>query len=172
MSEDANTPEQGLRLPPSVVSRADVARLATELERIDNDLSTNSVRTKVGAGTFDVPPMSRQLADFVLENKLDLAAATTRTRLIKQVGTMKDTLPIIHMTFAAEADGESLGELALWLRQEVHPQAVIAVGLQPGLVAGVYVRTANRVFDLSLRGALKGGREILTNELGALRGRA
>lgn len=115
--------------------------------------------------------MSRQLADFVLENKLDVAAATTRTQLIKRVGAMKDTLPIVHMTFASEADRESLGQLALWLRTSVHPQAVIDVGLQPGLVAGVYLRTANRVFDLSLKGALKQGRGILASDLEALRAR-
>ncbi len=171
MSDDAPLALDSLNLPPSVVSKADVARMSVELERIDNDLSTNTVRTKVGATAGEVPPMSRQLADFVLENKLDLGAPTTRTQLIKYVNSMKDTLPIIHMTFASEADRESLGQLALWLRQEVHPQAVIDVGLQPGLVAGVYVRTANRVFDLSLKGALKGGREILTNELRALYGR-
>lgn len=172
MSDDAPLTLDGLSLPPSVVSKADVARLGVELERIDNDLSTNAVRTKVGATAQDVPPMSRQLADFVSVNKLDLNVATMRTQLIKYVNGMKDTLPIIHMTFASEADRESLGQLALWLRQEVHPQAVIDVGLQPGLVAGVYVRTANRVFDLSLKGALKGGRDILTNELKALYGRA
>ena len=160
-----------LMLPASVVSKADVARLAAELERIDSDLSTNTVRAKVGASTFEVPPMSRQLADFVLENKLDVAAATTRTQLIKRVGAMKDTLPIVHMTFASEADRESLGQLALWLRTSVHPQAVIDVGLQPGLVAGVYLRTANRVFDLSLKGALKQGRGILASDLEALRAR-
>ncbi len=172
MNETLTAAASVVKLPPSVVSRADVARLGVELERVDNDMSTNAVRTRVGATANEVPPMSRQLADFVLLNKLDLNAAPTRSQLIKLVNGMKDTLPIIHMTFAAEADRESLGELALWLRQEVHPQAVIDVGLQPGLVAGVYVRTANKVFDLSLKGALKGGRQILTNELKALYGRA
>ncbi len=170
MSEEVSL-LQDLILPASVVSKADVARLAAELERIDSDLSTNTVRSKVGASTFEVPPMSRQLADFVLENKLDIATATTRTQLIKRVGAMKDTLPIVHMTFASEADRESLGQLALWLRTSVHPQAVIDVGLQPGLVAGVYLRTANRVFDLSLKGALKQGRGILASDLEVLRAR-
>lgn len=170
MSDDAPLALDRLSLPPSVVSKADVARLGVELERIDNDLSTNTVRTKVGAATQDVPPMSRQLADFVLENKLDINVATLRTQLIKQVNNMKDTLPIIHMTLREQSQAIA-GRMTLWLRQEVHPQAVIDVGLQPGLVAGVYVRTANRVFDLSLKGALSGSRDILTNELRSLYGR-
>jgi F0F1-type ATP synthase delta subunit len=74
------------------------------------------------------------------------------------------------MTFAVEADRESLMQLAQWVRETVHPQAVIAVGLQPGLIAGVYLRTPNHVHDLSLRAALDGGHEILVNDLEALRG--
>jgi F0F1-type ATP synthase delta subunit len=54
----------------------------------------------------------------------------------------------------------------------VHKQAVIEVGLQPALIAGVYIRTPNHVQDLSLRAMLKGGRDILIKELEALRGSA
>jgi F0F1-type ATP synthase delta subunit len=75
------------------------------------------------------------------------------------------------MTFAVTADPESLQQLALWLRTTINPQAVIAVGLQPSLVAGVYLRTPNHVHDLSLRAMLKNGRGLLVEELGALRGR-
>ena len=92
---------------------------------------------------------------------------------LKNVGLLIGLLLGVNLsTFASEADRESLGQLALWLRTSVHPQAVIDVGLQPGLVAGVYLRTANRVFDLSLKGALKQGRGILASDLEALRARS
>ena len=41
---------------------------------------------------------------------------------------------------------------------------------EQGIVT-VYLRTANRVFDLSLKGALKQGRGILASDLEALRAR-
>lgn len=157
-------------LPPSIVSKADFLRLVNELERVDDELTTSAVRSKVGADGGAQPTMNQALTDFLQVNELHIGDTAERTQLLKQMNTMKNGLPIVHMTFASEADRESLGQLALWLRTEVHPQAVIDVGLQPGLVAGVYLRTANKVFDLSLKGALAGGREILTKELGALRG--
>lgn len=161
-----------LTLPPSIVSKADLSRLMNELERVDNDLTTNSVRAKVGRQDAGLPPMSDQLTAFLQQNSLELTDSNERTKLIGRLRALKDSVPIIHMTFAVEADPESLGQIALWLRQTVHPLAVIAVGLQPGLVAGAYIRTSNKVFDLSLRGALKSGRHILNEELEALRGRA
>jgi F0F1-type ATP synthase delta subunit len=101
-------------------------------------------------------------------NKLSLEKSTERTELIRQLHIFKDNVPVIHMTFAVEADTESLGQIAQWLRESIHPQAVIAVGLQPGLVAGVYLRTPNHVHDLSLRTKLRTSRGVLLKELEAL----
>ena len=117
-----------------------------------------------------MPTMSAQLSEFLKKNDLNLEESKTRSALIKQLRTMKDKVPIVHMTFAVETDAESLQQLAAWLRSSIHPQAVIDVGLQPALVAGVYLRTPNHVHDLSLRGKLQGSRELLVKELGAFRG--
>lgn len=174
MSPTEQTPPVAeLVLPPSVISRADVARLVNELERVDAELTTKGIRQRVGGVEQPLPSVSSQCADFLkLNASISVHDAAERARLIARVHKLKDTAPVIHMTFAVEADGESLGQIAQWLRTAVHPQAVIAVGLQPGLVAGVYLRTTNRVLDLSLRGALKGARGVLEADLGALRERA
>lgn len=153
-------------LPPSVVSRVDVSRLVSEAERVDGIMTTNSVREKTGAESQAKPVMSQQLTDFLQQNELELGDdSNARTNLVSQLRQLKDKVPIIHMTFAVTADPESLGELANWLRKEVHPQAVISVGLQPALVAGVYLRTPNHIHDLSLRAKLQGSRDILVKEL-------
>lgn len=157
-------------LPASVVSRIDISRLVSEVEKVDNELTTAAVRAKAGAAEQARPTLSEQLTEFLMQNKLTLVSGHDRAELIKQLRLLKDRAPVIHMTFAVEADRDSLGQLVAWLRESVHPQAVIAVGLQPGLVAGVYLRTPNHVHDLSLRAALRGGRDALANELGALRG--
>jgi hypothetical protein len=158
-------------LPMSVVSKLDVAHLVSEAERVDNELTTIAVRTKSGSSLeTGAPVMSEQLATFLEQNGITLGDTRERTQLIKELRLLKDTIPTIHMTFATEADRESLQQLAKWLRESIHPQVVIAVGLQPALVAGVYLRTPNHVHDLSLRAALKGSRGVLTKELEALRG--
>ncbi len=158
-------------LPPAVVSKVDVSRLVADAERVDNELTTLAVRTETHAQVQTPQPMmGQQLTDFLKLNQLTLGSATQRSELIKQLHHMKDTAPIIHMTFAVEADPESLAQLAQWLRASIHPQVVIAVGLQPALVSGVYLRTPNHVHDMSLRAKLQAGHGILVKDLEALRG--
>ena len=156
-------------LPPIVVTRIDLTHLVHELERIDVELTTASVRTKAGSPVQEMPRVSESLAAFINLNKLIVDTPSARSELIKQMRLLKDRAPTVHMTFATEADSESLHQLAEWLRASVHPQAVIAVGLQPGLLAGVHIRTPNHVHDFSLRASLSSGRGLLIKELEALR---
>lgn len=157
-------------LPPSVVSRVDLARMLDDAERVDNTLTTSAVREKAGGNGEVAMTFSEQFAAFLELNQLQFGAAQQRTAIIKQLRLLKDTVPTVHMTFAVEADRESLGQLVSWLRENVHQQTVIAVGLQPALVAGVYLRTPNHVHDLSLKAKLAGSRDLLVKELEAARG--
>jgi hypothetical protein len=157
-------------LPASIVTRIDISHLVKEVEWVDNELTSYNVRSKAGAHQKDKPAFTAQLSEFLEKNSLDLDDGRERTALIKQLRLLKDKAPMIHMTFAAQADGESLKKLVAWLRESIHPQAIIEVGLQPALIGGVYVRTPNHVHDLSLRGKLKSGHELLVNELEAVRG--
>jgi hypothetical protein len=157
-------------LPPSIVTGVDLSRLVTEMEKIDNELTTATIRAEAGAQQQVAPTASPRLIDFLNQNQIKLSTSAERTALIKQLRQLKDKAPVMHMTFAVEADAESLQKLAQWLRSSVHPQAVITVGLQPGLVAGVYLRTPNHVHDLSWRGLLEKGHGVIVQDLEALRG--
>jgi len=157
-------------LPVNVVSKVDLARLVTEVENVDNELTAADVRQKAGSNAHsDHPVLSDQLNEFLKLNQLNLDSARERTGLIKQLRLLKDKAPLIHLTFAVTADNESLQKLASWLRDSIHKQAVIEVGVQPSLVAGVYVRTPNHVHDFSLRAALDGKHNLLIQELEALK---
>lgn len=170
MTEPAVKTYADFVLPPSVVSKLDVSRLVAEIERVDAELTAASVRAKTGTQAAPALVLSQQLADFLNHNKLQPTTSRERADLIKQVRLLKDKVPVIHMTFAVAADNESLQKLAQWLRTSIHPQAVIAAGLQPALVAGVYLRTPNQVHDLSLRAMLKSSHGLLVKDLEALRG--
>lgn len=172
MSESGVKSHEEFALPPSVVSRLDVSRLVSELERVDNELTSDSIRHKVNEGhEVSRPMISEQLTDFLSANELNLDDDHQRGQLIKEMRQLKDTAPVIHMTFAVPADRESLAILMNWLRESVHRQAVIAIGLQPSLVAGVYMRTPNHVHDFSMRARLKENHSKLVGMLGELRGR-
>lgn len=157
-------------LPAGVVSKVDLSRLIREVEWIDNEMTTATVRAKTGVEQAAQPATSATLGEFLSQNGLVLGTGRERSELIAQLHLLKDKIPVIHMTFAVVADQESLQELTAWVRSSIHPQAVISVGLQPALVAGVYLRTPNQVHDLSLRAMLKGSHDVLVKELEAARG--
>lgn len=158
-------------LPPSIVTKVDLSHLLSELERIDNELTAMAVRAKTAQIEQKTPTLSQTLSEFMKINSLSLPTSQSMSDLIIEIRKLKDAVPVIHMTFAVSADQESLAQIVAWLRSAVHPQAVLSVGLQPGLIAGVYLRTPNHVHDLSLRGALAGARDVLHKEIGALRAR-
>ncbi|MEO5950612.1 MAG: hypothetical protein ABIQ04_04145 [Candidatus Saccharimonadales bacterium] len=170
MSESVVKTYTDFVLPLSVISKVDISRLLNEIERLDNELTATVVRTKAGVSEHTDATPSGQLSDFLEQNKLTLATSRERSNLISELRLLKDKVPIIHMTFAVPADRESLGQLVGWLRSSVHQQAVITVGLQPALIAGVYLRTPNHVHDFSLRAMLAGGHGLLVKELEMLRG--
>lgn len=160
------------KLPTTIVTKLDVAHLVSELEHLDQEMTTASVRSKAGVSASTVTPVvSEALREFLAINTLEPKTSQDRALLIKQLHALKDTIPVVHMTFAVEVDRKSLVKLVEWFRTSIHPQAVIDAGLQPALVAGVYLRTPNRIHDLSLRAALRGSHDVLRKELGALYGR-
>lgn len=169
MNEPAALTYTAFLLPPSVVSRVDVSRLVTEAERVDNELTTAVVRSKTGIPEYAAPVLSEQLAAFLQLNQINLDDSKLRSELVRQLRLLKDNVPVIHMAFAVTADRESLEQLAAWLRQDVHPQTVIAVELQPALLGGVYIRTTNHIHDFSLRSLLHGRTGVIRTELEVLR---
>lgn len=170
MTEQAEKTFDQFVLPASLVTKLDVSRLVSEVEWVDNELTSASVHEKAGSQGYSKPVFSGQLTEFLEKNQLNLDDSNARSRLIKELRILKDKVPVLHMTFAVPADSESLQKLADWVRGTVHPQAVIHVGLQPALVGGVYLRTPNHVHDLSLRSLLDKSHDILTKELENLRG--
>jgi hypothetical protein len=158
-------------LPPALIGRADLARLVREIENIDAELEAQRARARsTGETGYHLPMSSQGLSDFLELNEVDIADDQTRMKLKEGMRRLKDHAPVMHLTFAVDADPEFLGKLVAWLRQEIHPQALISVGLQPSLVGGVYVRTPNHIHDYSIRSLLATKRDIMVHELESLTG--
>lgn len=157
-------------LPAAIVSKVDVSRVVHEFEALDNSLTSSSVRRKAGTVDEGAPAVSPQLAAFLDQNPVNLENSNERSTYIKQLRLLKDNVRVMNMTFAVVADPESLQQLSAWLRESIHPQTVIEAHLQPGLVAGAYVRSQNQVFDFSVRNAMKAKRGELKKQLEMLRG--
>jgi F0F1-type ATP synthase delta subunit len=163
-----NEPE--FRLPPALIGKAHLAQLIRELENVENDLEQQKARNQVKGVEADlhIPTMSKALSDCIELNQVDIVDSQQRMQFKKTLNVTKDKAPVMHFTFASDPDGESLQKLVDWVRTEIHPRALISVGLQPALVGGVYLRTPNHVHDFSLRTLLHGKRDIIVKELEAL----
>ena len=157
-------------LPASVATQQDLRRLMNEVERIDNALVEAEIHQRTGHSSDEELVLSRQLGDFVAANEIDIKDGGARAGLITALRQLKDSAPVVHVTFAASAGRDELAKLVDWVRQSVHPQAVLTIGLSPELIGGAYVRTTNKVFDLSVRSQLAEGRQIIQKELEALSG--
>ena len=161
------------RLPPTMIGKAHLAQLIRELEGVENDLESQKANNlaKDDAGkTADlrVPTMSKALAECIELNQADIIDSQQRMKFKKMLGSIKNKAPVMHFTFASDPDGESLQKLVDWVRKEIHPRALISVGVQPALVGGVYLRTPNHVHDFTLRALLHDKRDIIVKELEAL----
>ena len=159
-----------LVLPSSLATRSDLQRVIAEIERIDNSLNSAQIHEQIGHPADDSLTTSKQLADLLQINDIDIKNGEDRSRLLHDARHLKNTAPVIHVTFATSADNDELTKIIDWVRQSVHPMAVLAVGLQPSLIGGVYIRTTNKVFDFSIRSQMANGRHIIKRELEALSG--
>ena len=158
-------------LPPALITRADLARLVREIEGLDNELEAQKARNHATGQTgYHMPNLSQGMADFIELNKLNQADDQGRMHVKEQMKIMKNKAPIVHMTFAVEADPISLQQLVAYMRKELHPQTLLSVGLQPAIVGGVYMRTPNQVHDFSVRAKLAASRGIIEQEIENLSG--
>lgn len=157
-------------LPVSLMTRSDLRRVIAELESVDNDLVTESIHQRTGHQTDSQVVLSDTLSQCIEANEVDLYDQSARAGLLSQLRRLNVATPIIHMTFASTVKRDVLVRLVDWLRQKVHPQALVSIGLQPSLIGGLHIRTTNRVFDMSIRSQLADGREIIIRELEAISG--
>jgi len=150
-------------LPLSVVGPVDLGRLLREIETIDNALLELELR-KPGSEA-KLPKTSKLMDELVELNKLNLLQAADRADLKKFLEAVKQQAPVLHISFSADPTPSFLQRLMKYIRQEIHPLALVTVGLQPNIGAGCVVRTANKYFDFSLGKRLAGNRELLMSKL-------
>lgn len=159
-----------LKLPSTVISQTDVARLMRELNSLDDFFVGAKARQ---SGTrMNLPKISRQMDLTAKENKLNLLEETERRRMMAELKSIHEHAPSLHISFAIEPSPRAFEKIILWLRRNIHPQALVSVGLQPAIAAGCVVRTTNKVFDMTLRSSLSRQTDYLKQLIqGAVDGR-
>jgi F0F1-type ATP synthase delta subunit len=142
-----------LKLPLTVISQIDVARLLRELNGL-NDFFISASARKSGT-PMQPPPLGRLLEQLAKDNGCNLLNEPDRQKLQAALNLILGKAPLLHISFAAEPPVKALEQILSWFRTNIHPQLLLQVGLQPMIAAGCVLRTPNRVFDMSLRSYIK-----------------
>lgn len=150
-------------LPNGVVTMSDVGRLMREAESVDNFLNQAAVRQP---GTqVQLPKTSNVFDDLVSTSKLNLLQESDRKILSDYLHTVRTHAPILHIGFNTDPSPIFQQRLITWLRQQMNPNIILQIGLQPNIGAGCIVRTNNKVFDFSLRQKFSDQRMLLISKL-------
>ena len=158
-----------IQLTTMIVSPSDLKRARREVESIDDAMHQAGLRSQA-TGTADTTagkllPSSRLIDELSSETHLDVAKAAERAQLLKYLTDLVEHAPVLHFSFASEPSAAFMNKLIIWLRTNIHPQVLVHLGLQPSVVAGCVMRTANRQFDFSLNSAFEAQRDLLINSL-------
>ena len=145
----SETQAVALQIPLGAVTRADVGRLAQEAESIDNFLQSAAVRQP--GSPVQMPKTSNLFDELVNMNKLNLLQPADRQHLRRFLEELRMKAPTIHISFSSDPSPSFQVQLITWIRQQIDPNMLLRIGLQPSIGAGCMVRATNKVFDMTLR---------------------
>lgn len=154
-----------IALPTLVFGIVEVRRLKRELEALEDFMHQSSIREP--GKQASLPRVSRLLDALATDNNLNLLQAETRAQLAVYLSHIEQHAPTINISFASDPSAAFTAKVVRWLRTNIHPQALLQVGLQPTIAAGCVVRTANHNFDFSLRERFSEQRDLLLEALDA-----
>lgn len=158
-------PEQhNLQLPVSIVGLIDVGRVLREVEHLEGVMQSQAIRSE-GHAVAGSPQVSQLLDETIQLNRLDMTNHAHRQQLHAFLLDVKKSAPKVHMSFSANPSTRFIAELTTWLRKNIHPLVLVAIGLQPGIGAGCVLRTTNKYFDMSLSKSFGDSRAILMKYL-------
>jgi F0F1-type ATP synthase delta subunit len=157
------TPEKQLELPILIFGPLEVRRLARELEALEEYIEQSEIREPGKQPAL--PKTSRLLDALAANNNLNLLVDESRTTLKDFLAEVDTKAPVIHVSFATDPASAFTAKIVAWLRTNIHPYALLHLGLQPSIAAGCIVRTSNKSFDFSLRNRFFEQRELLVKEV-------
>jgi len=152
-----------ISLVNNVIGKRDVQTLINELTALDEFLRQAAIRQ--GGTAVNLPKSGQMLEDLSQANHLNLLQQPDRDRLNAYLKTLLESAPLIHMSFTLDPPPLFTQKLVVWLRQNIHPQVLLQIGLNPTIGAGCVLRTTNKYFDMSLRQRFANQRQLLAKQL-------
>jgi F0F1-type ATP synthase delta subunit len=164
MAHERREDGQHLELPVLIFGPVEIHRLQRELEALEEYLAAAAIREP--GKQAPLPRTSRILESLAGNNRYNLLLAEDRKEVLDFLRTIDEKAPVIHISFAADPSSAFTAKIVAWLRTNIHPYALLHLGLQPTIAAGCVVRTNNKSFDFSLRYRFYEQRKLLLEALG------
>ena len=125
-----------LNISSLVVSPSDVSHLQREIIGL-NDFFV-AARARQTGTNMPLPKLTRVLNQVAKDNGVNLLDDTARQKLADARQLLYERAPTLHVSFATEPSPKALERLVVWIRTNIHPQALVQVGLQPSIAAGCF----------------------------------
>lgn len=151
--------ESSLQLTPDIITTLELNRVIRELENLDDFLHQANIRTP--GSSMSLPKTTKSLEGLAEANGFSLLDTVHRKHMIGKMHNLKLKVKKVHISFAVEPPPRVVRKIVLWMRDNIHPQLVVEVGVQPNISVGCVVRTTNKVFDMSLRNRFSSSKAIL-----------
>ncbi len=155
--------QTNLSLVNNVVGKRDVQTLINELAGLDEFLHQAAIRQ--GGTAISLPKTGQMLEDLSQANHLNLLQQPDRERLKAYLEALLESAPLMHMSFTLDPPPLFTQKLVVWFRQNIHPQVLLQIGLNPTIGAGCVLRTNSKYFDMSLRQRFTEQRPLLAQQL-------
>lgn len=170
MVHKKQTADPQLNLPVLIFGVLEVRRLRRELEGLEDYMQQAAIREP--GKQPPLPRVSRLLEAVATDNSLQLLQADHRKQIRQFLDYIEHKAPNLHISFAIDPSSAFTAKIVTWLRANIHPYALLEVGLQPNIAAGCIVRTTNKIFDFSLRERFADAASLLVTALQAAGGMA
>lgn len=162
--EQQVAPKQVVMVLPSLIfGPSEIRRLQREIEALDEYFKQSEVRAP--GQQPKLPVTSRLLTGLATDNKINLLDSAQRTQLAGFLELVIRKAPVLHISFAVDPSSAFMIKIVAWVRANIHPDALIQLGLQPNISVGCSVRTPNHWFDFSLANRFKKSQAMLTKLL-------
>ncbi len=150
------------KLPNTVAQLIDIGHIQHELSLIDEHLNQAAIKDPNRQVVVKTSP---KLSDLLSANNIDITTKSQRALLIGSLEELRKSAPVVNISFSSEAGDEFIEQIVNWFRTEVHQHCLVVVGLDPSIGIGSIVRTANKIFDFSLKNQLKATHELLEDRV-------
>ena len=129
--------ESSLQLTPDIITALELNRVIRELENLDDFLHQANIRTP--GSSMSLPKTTKLLEGLAEANGFSLLDTVHRKHLIGKLRNLKLKVKKVHISFAVEPSPRVIRKIVLWMRENIHPQVVVEIGVQPTISVGCIV---------------------------------